>query len=145
MIKSIRGVIFAFLLFAISAALVLKGAGAFDRSPKVYVNVPAEVNVEVDGEMEAREPGLLLGSDNSVRYEGIIVGRVANIETGLTDEQGERYSRLELQVDSDVIADMPTDTLARIVPRTLFGDNEVHLVAPYEEVAAERDGHAARR
>ncbi|MBB3037691.1 MlaD family protein [Hoyosella altamirensis] len=129
MIKSIRGVIIAVLLFVISALLIARGAGALDRSPKVYVDVPAAV--EVAGEERPRESGLLLGSDNAVRYEGVIVGRVSNIQVGVIDEAGREISRLEMQVAPGVLEEIPNDALARIVPRTVFGDNEVHLVAPY--------------
>lgn len=135
MLRAIRGVIIAILLFAVSALLIARGAGALDRSPKVYVDVPAAVEVGGD---TPRESGLLLGSDNAVRYEGVIVGTVTNIESGLKDEDGRDYSRVEMQVARSVLQEIPNDALARIVPRTIFGDNEMHLVAPYNVGLAER-------
>lgn len=136
MTKAIRGLVFGVLILAVSAALIMKGAGTFDTSPRVYVNVPAAVIVP--GESEPRESGLLLGSNNTVRYEGVGVGQVTNVETGLIDADGAQYSRVELQVKKEVLDGIPTDALARIVPRTIFGDNEVHLVAPYEAEGASR-------
>lgn len=135
-LRSIRGVIIAVLLFVVSALLIARGAGALDRSPRVYVDVPA--SVEVVGETTPRESGLLLGSDNAVRYEGVIVGRVSNIEVGIVGAAGEELSRVELQVAPSVLHEIPNDALARIVPRTIFGDNEIHLVAPYDRPTAER-------
>lgn len=136
MIKAIRGLVFAVLILAISVAMIGRGAGAFDRSPKVTVTVPAAVNIP--GEERPRESGLLLGSNNAVRYEGVIVGRVSGIETGLVDANGQNYSNVELQVRKEVLEGIPNDALARIVPRTIFGDNEVHLVAPYENEGVDR-------
>ncbi|MBD8507915.1 MCE family protein [Hoyosella sp. G463] len=128
--KSIRGLIMGVLILAISALLIARGAGALDRSPKIYVEVPAVV-VGADG--TNNEPGLLLGSNNAVRFEGVIVGRMSKLETGLTNDEGETYSLVEMQIDEDVLRNMPDDTLVRVVPRTIFGDNELHLVAPYEQ------------
>ncbi|WP_149360515.1 MlaD family protein [Lolliginicoccus suaedae] len=135
--KSIRGLIIGVLILAVSALLIARGAGALDRSPKIYVEVPAVV-ASADG--TNNEPGLLLGSNNAVRFEGVIVGRMSNLETGLTNDQGEDYSLVEMQIDGDVLRNMPDDTLVRVVPRTIFGDNELHLVAPYQQAA---DGRSA--
>ncbi|GGC77358.1 MCE family protein [Hoyosella rhizosphaerae] len=140
--KSIRGLIFGILLVVISTLLIARGAGALDQSPKVYVDVPSAIDVPGEG---VRESGLLLGSNNAVRYEGVIVGRVSNIEVGVMGDFDEEISRVELQVDRDVLANMPNDALARIVPRTIFGDNEVHLVAPHDVAASERSTVMAER
>lgn len=136
MIKAVRGFVFFAVLIVISVLLIAKGAGALDTSPKVTVTVPAAVNVP--GESEPRESGLLLGSNNAVRYEGVIVGRVSNVKTGLVDAEGRQYSEVELQVKRNVLEGIPNDALARIVPRTIFGDNEIHLVAPYETEGSAR-------
>ncbi|WP_278315497.1 MlaD family protein [Lolliginicoccus levis] len=130
--KSIRGLIIGVLILVVSGLMIARGAGALDRSPKIYVEVPAVV-VGADG--TNNEPGLLLGSNNAVRFEGVIVGRMSKLETGLTNDQGETYSLVEMQIDEDVLRNMPDDTLVRVVPRTIFGDNELHLVAPYQQAA----------
>lgn len=59
-----------------------------------------------------------------VKLDGIIVGRVSDAQT-----DGEKTT-LTLKLDSSRMKDIPADVVARILPKTLFGEKYVQLVAP---------------
>jgi len=59
-----------------------------------------------------------------VKLDGIIVGRVSDAHT-----DGE-HTTLTLKIDDGQMKDIPADVVARILPKTLFGEKYVELVAP---------------
>lgn len=59
-----------------------------------------------------------------VKLDGIIVGRVSDAQT-----DGEK-TKLTLKIDGSRMKDIPADVVARILPKTLFGEKYVQLVAP---------------
>ena len=62
-----------------------------------------------------------------VKYEGVLVGRVSAVRSN-----GES-ANLTLQLSKTLIKKIPNDVLARILPKTLFGEKYVDLVSPAEE------------
>jgi len=59
-----------------------------------------------------------------VKLDGIIVGRVSDAHT-----DGENTT-LTLKLDGSRMKDIPADVVARILPKTLFGEKYVQLVTP---------------
>lgn len=80
--------------------------------------------------MKASNVGLSLGRDADVKLRGMIVGQVREVET---DGDG---VTMKIAMDPDAIDSVPADVSARIVPKTLFGEKYVQLVAP-EQVGDE--------
>lgn len=104
----IRGIAAFGVAILVAAAMVLRGTGSFDRTDDVYVEVPAAVGI-----VNAGAP---------VRYLGVEVGEISSIEAGTTE------SRVRLAIDAKTSPTIPADVLARVVPRTFFGDIYVELV-----------------
>ena len=119
----VRGAVSFAVALGVAAVMVLRGTGALDRTEDVFVEVPSAVG--------------LVNAGAPVRYLGVDIGRIASIEAGATE------SRVRLAVDIDASRTIPSDVLARVVPRTFFGDIYVELVTdPTEENAAR--GSSAR-
>jgi virulence factor Mce-like protein len=59
-----------------------------------------------------------------VEYDGVLVGRVSSVHSN-----GEKAT-LDLQMSKSQIHAIPGNVLARILPKTLFGEKEVDLVPP---------------
>jgi virulence factor Mce-like protein len=59
-----------------------------------------------------------------VKLDGVLVGRVSGVHT-----DGQR-AFLTLQINKSQISDIPANVEARILPKTLFGEKFVDLVAP---------------
>jgi virulence factor Mce-like protein len=67
-----------------------------------------------------------------VKYDGVLVGRVSAVHSN-----GETAT-LDLQLDKSFIDDnvIPSNVLARILPKTLFGEKYVDLVSPAKPTGA---------
>jgi virulence factor Mce-like protein len=74
--------------------------------------------------LEAERIGNQLQNDSDVKIRGLIVGEVRSItSTG-------NGARIELALQPDQVANIPVNVLARILPKTLFGERYVDLVIP---------------
>lgn len=116
----IRGVAAFAVAIAIAVVMVLRGTGTLDRTDSVWVEVPAAVG--------------LVNADAPVRYLGVDIGRIASIDAGAVE------SRDRLAIDVDAARTIPSDVLARVVPRTFFGDIYVELVDPNGDTTAAGGG-----
>ena len=74
--------------------------------------------------LQASKAGNQLSAPSDVKLNGLIVGEVRNITT--TGDGAE----LELALDPDQVELIPADVEARLLPKTLFGEKYVALVAP---------------
>jgi len=74
--------------------------------------------------LEADRAGNQLVVPADVKLDGVLVGRVSGVST-----QGET-ARLKLQIDKSKIDLIPDNVVARILPKTLFGEKFVELVIP---------------
>jgi phospholipid/cholesterol/gamma-HCH transport system substrate-binding protein len=74
--------------------------------------------------LEADHTGLQLNEGADVKLRGVVVGQVRHIESN-----GEQAS-LQLALDPATVAFVPSNVHARLLPRTLFGEKYVDLVAP---------------
>lgn len=107
---ALRGVLAIGVAAAVAVVLVARATGDLDQTADVYVAVPASA-------------GLITGQA-PVRYHGVNIGRIAEIESG-TDT-----SRVRLALDAESLQLVPDSVVARIVPRTFFGDIYLQLVDP---------------
>jgi phospholipid/cholesterol/gamma-HCH transport system substrate-binding protein len=107
---ALRGLAAATVAVAVASVLVARASGHLERSADVFVGVPVSA-------------GLITGG-SPVRYHGVNVGRIADIESGT------RTSRVRLAIEPDYLDVIPSSAVARIVPRTFFGDIYLQLVDP---------------
>jgi phospholipid/cholesterol/gamma-HCH transport system substrate-binding protein len=74
--------------------------------------------------LEADRIGNQLVVPADVKLDGVLVGRVSGVTTSGS------LARLNLQIAKDRIDEIPADVVARILPKTLFGEKFVDLVIP---------------
>jgi virulence factor Mce-like protein len=74
--------------------------------------------------LEADRIGNQLVVPADVKLDGILVGRVSGVHVS-----GD-HAEMTLQIDKSQISHIPTDVVARILPKTLFGEKYVELVVP---------------
>lgn len=104
---AVRGLVAVAVAGVVAAALVGRATGSLDPTGDVYVGVPVSAG--------------LITSGSPVRYHGVNVGRIAAVESGT------QTSRVRLAIDSDSLPLIPASVVARIVPRTFFGDIYLQL------------------
>lgn len=105
---AVRGVAAIAVAIAVAAVLVARASGDLDRTVDIFVGVPVSAG--------------LITSQAPVRYHGVNVGRIADIESGT------KTSRVRLAIEPETLSMIPSSALARIVPRTFFGDIYLQLV-----------------
>lgn len=113
------------VLAGLTTMVVLGGVGAWLGLS--YLGVVSR-DVRVTAEVAAL--GDALGPGAKVRFDGLIVGRVQNVEPG-----AERPV-VTLLVDADHADVIPAGSTARVLPSTVFGSEYVELVPPSGDVAA---------
>lgn len=111
-----RGVLLRYAV-VLSVVLVLLGAGLLAWGKGVFSD-----EVRVSAQVDDIGGALATGADVKVR--GVIVGRLASIESR------EGGVRLGLVLQDDAAADIPEDVTARILPATVFGTSYVDLAVP---------------
>ena len=107
---ALRGAGAVVVAAAIAVALIARATGHLDRTNDVYVGIPVSAG--------------LITSQSPVRYHGVNVGRISTIESGSA------VSRVRLAINSDVLQHIPSSVVARVVPRTFFGDIYLRLIDP---------------
>ena len=63
-----------------------------------------------------------------VKYEGVLVGRVSSVHSDGNN------ATLTMQLSKSLIGSIPANVLARILPKTLFGEKYVDLITPADPV-----------
>ncbi|WP_420880363.1 MCE family protein [Rhodococcus sp. (in: high G+C Gram-positive bacteria)] len=104
----LRGAVAVLVALVAGTAMVLRGTGQLHRDPEVTVAIPASAG--------------LVNGEAPVRYSGVNVGRISGIDSGTES------SVVRLQIDADSIDRIPAAVMARVVPRTFFGDSYIQLV-----------------
>ena len=74
--------------------------------------------------LEADRVGNQLVVPADVKLDGVLVGRVSGVSTSGT------IARLNLQIAKNRMSQIPANVVARILPKTLFGEKFVDLVIP---------------
>lgn len=106
----VLGIVFIVLLTASLSASVLQYRKAF--TPVTWVTLRTE------------RAGMQLSAGADVKLRGVVVGEVRSISS---DGGG---ARLRLALDPALARQVPADVTARLLPKTLFGERYVALVAP---------------
>lgn len=104
----LRGAAAVLVALVAGTAMVLRGTGQLHRDPEVLVAIPASAG--------------LVNGEAPVRYSGVNVGRISGIDSGTES------SVVRLQIDAGSIDLIPAAVMARVVPRTFFGDIYIQLV-----------------
>jgi len=107
---ALRGVGAVVLAAVIAAVLIARAAGHLDRTSDVYVGIPVSAG--------------LITTASPVRYHGVNIGHISAIESGA------EMSKVRLSIDSAALHNVPSSVVARVVPRTFFGDIYLRLVDP---------------
>jgi phospholipid/cholesterol/gamma-HCH transport system substrate-binding protein len=110
--RRLQGIAFlavVFLLFGLTVAIYNKALPGQDGD---------KVTLQVD------RIGNQLVVPADVKLDGIIIGRVSDAHT--TGDQ----TSLTLKINPSRMKEIPSDVVARILPKTLFGEKYVQLVAP---------------
>ncbi|MER2225219.1 MAG: MlaD family protein, partial [Rhodococcus sp. (in: high G+C Gram-positive bacteria)] len=107
-VYALRGTIAIVVAVVAAVTMVLRGSGNLEQSTDVFVAVPATAG--------------LISGEAPVRYHGVNIGRIGEIESGTTE------SVVQLQIQTDDASKIPADVMARVVPRTFFGDIYMQLV-----------------
>ena len=107
-----QGLVFLVIVGMLTALTILK----FQR--KIFS--PAEVSAT----LHVATAGTQLGNDADVKIRGIVVGRVAE-----QSSDGTRAT-LALRIRKDKVRFVPSNVVARLLPKTLFGEKYVDLVIP---------------
>jgi phospholipid/cholesterol/gamma-HCH transport system substrate-binding protein len=79
----------------------------------------------VDVTLRADHTGNQLIVDSDVKERGLIVGSVASV-----DSDGKNGARVKLQLNPDLVDQIPSNVTAQILPKTLFGEQYVSLIIP---------------
>lgn len=114
---AIRGVVAVAVGAVVAVLLVLRGTDSLERNPEVTVAIPASA-------------GLITG-EAPVRYTGVNVGHISGIDSGTES------SVVSLEIDAESIGLIPSTVMARVVPRTFFGDIYIQLVDDPSDVSPE--------
>ncbi|MFE5874927.1 MCE family protein [Rhodococcus sp. NPDC056506] len=107
-VYALRGAIAVVVAVVAAVTMVLRGSGNLEQSTDVFVAVPATAG--------------LISGEAPVRYHGVNIGRIGEIESGTTE------SVVQLQIQTEDASKIPADVMARVVPRTFFGDIYMQLV-----------------
>ncbi|WP_051387947.1 MCE family protein [Saccharopolyspora rectivirgula] len=105
-----RGAVTIAVLLLTTVLVVLEGAGTFQRDPVITADIPASAG--------------LVPQNAAVQYRGVRVGEVIEVETS------PRGSRLAIRVESRHLSSIPAQARARLLPKTLFGDQYIDLAVP---------------
>ncbi|MFF0815678.1 MCE family protein [Rhodococcus sp. NPDC003318] len=116
---AVRGLIAVVAGIVVAVVMVLRGSGSLEREPVVTVSIPASA-------------GLITG-EAPVRYTGVNVGHISGIDSGTES------SVVSMSIDSASISLIPATVMARVVPRTFFGDIYIQLVDDGDESGAPSD------
>ncbi|MFY1692697.1 MCE family protein [Plantactinospora sp. WMMB782] len=108
--RRVLGIVFVAVLGAALSLAVLQYRKVF--TPVAWVT------------LYTAQTGMQLSPGAEVKLRGVPVGDVREI-----DSDGTR-ARLRLALDPDLIRQVPADVTARLLPKTLFGERYVALVAP---------------
>ncbi|MFC3849848.1 MCE family protein [Corynebacterium hansenii] len=115
--RAATGVLGLIVAVATAVTAIQWGNGAFDPTISVNAVLPANAGK------------VLRGSE--VRYAGVAVGEVGGVDAD------PRETQLELDIHKDRADAIPANAVARVVPRTFFGDVAVELSAPHDAAAAD--------
>lgn len=122
----VRGLVASVVAVVVAVFLVARGAGVLDAGATVSAVLPSAA-----GRIPVHAP---------VHHLGVKVGDVRASVGAVPDDDEEPGTEIEILIGSDHVDAIPSDVVVRAVPRTLFGDVRLDLVAP-----SGRDGQTTVR
>ncbi|NMI01147.1 MCE family protein [Pseudonocardia acidicola] len=114
--RRLQGVAFIVVIALLIGLSIAKYAGAFASG------IPVTLKVDKVGNQLAERA--------DVKVRGLIVGQVQSISTDGSD------ATVQLSMNPDMIDQIPQNVEARLLPKTLFGEKYVSLVAPAQPSTA---------
>ncbi|QWF83868.1 MCE family protein [Amycolatopsis sp. CA-230715] len=105
-----RGVVGVTAGIAVIVLVVAYGSGGLSAEPTAISDIPPQT--------------VGVAERSTVEFRGVVVGSVESVHSDAT------RTRLTLRFSGDHAADIPAGVHARVLPRTLFGDQYVDLVPP---------------
>lgn len=106
----LRGIAGLTALAAVSVITLVNSAGGFTSEPEITAVLPA-----ASGPIQDNVP---------VQYRGVAIGRVVDVRPGPTS------ATLTLRIKEGQLDRVPAGVQARLLPRTLFGDQYLDLAVP---------------
>jgi phospholipid/cholesterol/gamma-HCH transport system substrate-binding protein len=103
---------------ALVTVLLAASVGAYDKIPQDLIDRPTWVTLYTD------HTGLQLDRNADVKLRGVLVGQVRDVTADGT------RAKLRLAIDPDQIGHIPANITAVMLPKTLFGEKYVSLLAP---------------
>ena len=79
----------------------------------------------VSAEVDASKTGLQLLPHSDVKIRGLIVGEVRSIDIAANDR-----AKIDIALEPDKVGAIPRGVVARLIPKTLFGEKFVDLIPP---------------
>ncbi|HET9877171.1 MAG TPA: MCE family protein, partial [Mycobacterium sp.] len=107
--------------------LALLGIGMAVLVP-VYMQFQGDFTPKTTLTLLAPRAGLVMEPGSKVTYNGVEIGRVANISE--VDRDGQPSAKLTLDVNPKYVPVIPANVVATIEAATLFGNKYVSLIAP---------------
>ena len=112
---AVRGAVAALVAVVVAVVLVARGAGLLDAGATVTAVLPAQA-----GRVPVHAP---------VHHLGVKVGEVRSSVSGVSGDDDEPGTRIEMLIDPEHASRIPSGVVVRAVPRTLFGDVRLDLVS----------------
>lgn len=109
--RRLLGLVFYIIVFGLLATSVLVFRGAFEKNTMVT--------------LQTKNTGNALAVNSDVKARGVVVGSVKEVDVrsdGLVD--------VKLGLNPDLAKELPADSTARILPKTLFGERFVAIEIP---------------
>jgi len=105
----------------------------------VYMQFRGEFTPKAELTMVASRAGLVMEPGSKVTYNGVAIGRVAEISE--IERDGRPAAKLVLNVDPRYLDLIPANVVANIEAATLFGNKYVSLTAPKDPQARHISEH----
>ncbi|MDV8000021.1 MlaD family protein [Rhodococcus sp. IEGM 1408] len=112
---AVRGLVATVVAVVLGVFLIARGAGALDTGATVTAVLPSQA-----GRVPVHAP---------VHHLGVKVGDVRASVGGVSGDDDEPGTSIEMLISSEHAERIPADVVVRAVPRTLFGDVRLDLVS----------------
>jgi phospholipid/cholesterol/gamma-HCH transport system substrate-binding protein len=99
----------------------------------IYAQFRGDFTPKTKLTMLAARAGLVMDDGSKVTYNGVSIGRVADISE--VEHQGKPAAKFILDVDPDYVDLIPVNVIAKIQATTVFGNKYVSLTSPNDPVS----------
>jgi phospholipid/cholesterol/gamma-HCH transport system substrate-binding protein len=99
----------------------------------IYAQFRGDFTPKTKLTMLAARAGLVMDDGSKVTYNGVSIGRVADISE--IEHQGKPAAKFTLDVDPEYVDLIPVNVIAKIQATTVFGNKYVSLTSPNDPVS----------